>query len=558
MQNIDFNDLLVKQGVQAVRAQLQPAIDQALGAPIIQVVPSKLPADSEYLKGDLARYAIIVDIGKMTNKVYDTEAKLEMTKTQFNNKVGKKRANDWFAHDHKTISRAEVDAERQKSTDKSIGNMIDRYYYIDTTEEAWDMNKKQRVKLTAVKHKNPVNYETWYKSPSRKEIEPDNIWFDPTGDRRPEDPNEPYANSYRGLPIEPADNLTHAESAEIAKPVIDLLVHLCNGDMDDVNWVLNWLAMPLQKVGTKMDTSLIFHGRTQGAGKSLFFGGVMGAIYGNYALTLGQSQLEGQYNDWVDGKLWAIFEEIFAGNDRYQNMGMVKQLITGSEIYINKKFMSGWKQENHVNCVFLSNEMMPLAVESDDRRMFVVRPMAKCPSSLSDAVGKAIHDPKKTVIKAFLQFLLTKDLGDQSAHNEARMTKAKQDLICLASSSWERFVNEWMSGYLPQPFGTCLAKDLYYAYKKWCENNGEKATSMNKFLSFVKQIPNISTYRSWYQDKKAGGRRQNTFIVIGQLPSANIENHFTVCHNAYHDALGDMTDVFSPIQPSQYKNNRQY
>lgn len=550
MQNIDFNDLLVKQGVQAVRAQLQPAIDQALGAPIIQVVPSKLPADSEYLKGDLARYAIIVDIGKMTNKVYDIESKLEMTKTQFSNKVGKKRANDWFAHDHKTISRAEVDAERQKCTDKSIGNMIDRYYYIDTTEEAWDVHKKQRVKLTAVKHKNPVNYETWYKSPSRKEIEPENIWFDPTGDRRPAIDGELYVNSYKGLPFEPAEELSHEQAQQIAKPFIDLLAHLCNGEMQQVNWVLNWLAMPLQKPGTKLDTSLIFHGRTQGAGKSLFFGGVMGAIYGDYSLTLGQSQLEGQYNDWVDGKLWAIFEEVFAGKDRYQNMGMVKQLITGTEIYINKKFMSGWKQENHVNCVFLSNELMPLAVEEDDRRMFVVRPLHKCPNALSDAVGRAIKDPKKVALKAFLQFLLTKDIGDQKPHQEAPMTEAKRDLIMVAASSWSRFIDEWRSGYLKVPFDTCLSEDLYQLYRKWCEKRGEKPAPIGRLVGDIKMANIAKSHRCKYHNKYRGNARTDgTFLVVGDMPPTGIEKYFTDKYNAYHQALNDMTEAFSPIHP---------
>lgn len=551
--NIDFNDLLVQKGIDAVREQIKPAIEQVLNVAVVpQKAPeSPLPAISEQLKIALNRYAVIVDVAKMTNKVYDTEAKMEMTKTQFGNKVGKKLANDWFANDHKTIERAIVDAERQRYEDKNIVNMLERYYYIDTTEEAWDVIKKQRCKLTAVKHRNPNQYDIWYKSEARIIIEPENIWFDPTGDKRPKVSDEVYANSYRGLPLEPDDTLTHEDAYVAARPIIDLIVHLCNGDFEDVDWLLNWLAIPLQKPGTKLDTAVIFHGRTQGAGKSLFFGRVMSAIYGQYALTLGQSQLETQYNDWVDGKLWAIFEEIFTGNDRYQNISMVKQLITGEELYINKKFMSGWRQENFVNCVFLSNELMPLAIESDDRRMFVVTPKSKCPQQLAIAVGQAVKDPSKTMIKAFLQYLLTKDTSTQSAHDEARMTQAKKDLITIASSSWERFINEWMQEYLRQPFDTCLATDLYKAYRLWCENRGEKATSLNKFSAYIKQFDTITGHRAWYKNKRAGGKReQGTFFVVGDLPTKDIENYFTLKYNAYHDAITDMTSSFAPIQPS--------
>lgn len=564
MDNIDFNDLLVRQGIDAVREQIAPAITAAANVQVLQPAPPSAQAAEPppaslngQLKGDLDRFALIVDVGKMTNKVYDLDAKLEMTKTQFRNKVGKKRCDDWFAHENKTIDRAEVDAERQQYQDKTIISMLERYYYIDTTEEAWDVVKRQRCKLTAVKHKNPNNYDTWYKSQSRLDIEPENIWFDPTGDRRPKIAGELYVNSYKGLPIDPSDGLTHEQAHQISKPVIDLLIHLCNGDMQHADWVLNWLAMPLQRPGTKLDTSLIFHGRTQGAGKSLFFGGVMGAIYGDYSLTLGQSQLEGQYNDWVDGKLWAIFEEVFAGKDRYQNMGMVKQLITGSEIYINKKFMSGWKQENYVNCVFLSNEMMPLAIEEDDRRMFVVRPLHKCPNALSDAVGRAIKDPKKIVLKAFLQYLLTKDIANQKPHQEALMTQAKLDLISVASSSLTRFINDWRAGYLVVPFDTCLSSDLYKQYRKWCEKSGEKPAPINKFVGDIKMANLATSHRCKYISRHRGNKRvDGTFLVVGEMPTTNIESYFTEKYNAYHNALHDMTDAFSPIRPYSPPVNR--
>lgn len=560
MDNIDFNDLLVRQGIDAVREQIAPAITAAANVQVLQPAPPSAQAAEPppaslngQLKGDLDRFALIVDVGKMTNKVYDLDSKLEMTKTQFRNKVGKKRCDDWFAHENKTIDRAEVDAERQQYQDKTIISMLERYYYIDTTEEAWDVVKRQRCKLTAVKHKNPNNYDTWYKSQSRLDIEPENIWFDPTGDRRPKIAGDLYANSYRGLPIDPADVMTHEQAAAAAQPILQLLAHLCNHDTHDINWVLNWLAIPLQQPGAKLDTALIFHGRTQGAGKSLFFGGVMGAIYGDYSLVLGQSQLEGQYNDWIDGKLWAIFEEIFVGNDRYQNSNMVKQLVTGTEIYINKKFMSGWKQENHVNCVFLSNDMMPLAIEDDDRRMFVVRPKTKCPSELSHAVGQAIKDPTKNMLRAFLQFLLTKDIGDQTDHDAAPMTQAKADLITVSAASWVRFIWEWSAGALVIPFDTCLATDLYKVYKRWCENNGDRAANLNKLTGHIRQLDNFTTQRSHYKDKKdAGKRKQGTFVVLGDLPTTSIENYFTAKYNAYHDKLSDMTDAFSPIQTSQH------
>ena len=59
--------------------------------------------------------------------------------------------------------------------------------------------------------------------------------------------------------------------------MLELLRHLCaesaqTADEVDavVEWVLRWIALPLQQLGTKMQTALRFHG-AQGTGKNLFF-----------------------------------------------------------------------------------------------------------------------------------------------------------------------------------------------------------------------------------------------------------------------------------------------
>src|SRR5690606_9294626 len=127
----------------------------------------------------------------------------------------------------------------------------------------------------------------------------------------------------------------------------------------------------------KLDTALIFHGEVQGAGKSLFFDRSMSRIYGDYAVTLGQGQLESQYNDWVSNKLYALFEEIFSGSDRYSQMGMFKQLITDNTIYSSNKFISEWPKDKFVNAIFLSNNMVPLSLEQNHRRQGVSYPQHK-------------------------------------------------------------------------------------------------------------------------------------------------------------------------------------
>ncbi|WAJ74558.1 DUF5906 domain-containing protein [Moraxella bovis] len=490
------------------------------------VKPTLAPADSEKLKTVLKDFAKIVNNGKMSNKVYDLVQKMEYTKTQFAHKVGKKVADAFFLHDTATIEQSDVDNQRRGKADQNIGGMLDRYALIFGTKEIWDNKLKTRFLAETIRMAHPNEFDVWLKSPSRATISPENIWFDPSDDKRPAGIDSPvngkdYINSFAGLALNGLDDdgLTYDECYTKAKPITDLLLHLCNSDHAIFVWVMRWLAIPLQNLGTKMDTALIFHGALQGAGKSMFFDKVMSAIYGEYAVTLGQGQLEEQYNEWVVDKMYAVFEEIFSGKDRYAHMGKIKQLITGNKIYISKKYSNGWVQDNYVNCVFLSNDIMPLQLDQGDRRFMVVNPSQLISSELRQAVSDALDDPHKTVIRAFLAVLMNYDLGEQNAHTHPPITKAKERLIGVSMPSWERFFRDWQAGHLPISFGTALSQKLYNVYKMYCHRNGDNAVGENKFSIYITAQQGIEKKRVWYNQQ--GNRKQGTCIIVGDVGQSN-------------------------------------
>lgn len=528
----DFNDLHCVFGLDEVKRQLNLALKTPKSTPAPQgdtvqpndnntPKPTLAPADSEKLKSVLKDFSKIINNGKMSNKVYDITQKMEYTKTQFAHKVGKKVAEAFFLHETTTIEQADVDSQRRSKADKSIGGMIERYALIFGTKEIWDNQLKTRFLAEAIRMAHPNEFDVWLKSPSRATISPENIWFDPSCNRRPKgnpdaERDKDFINSFHGLPI---DGLDVPNAAELAKPIMDLLRHLCENDEQIFTWVMRWLAIPLQNLGTKLDTALIFHGALQGAGKSLFFDKVMSEIYGEYAVTLGQGQLEEQYNEWVVDKMYAVFEEIFSGKDRYAHMGKIKQLITGNTIYISKKYSNGWTQDNYVNCVFLSNDIMPLQLEQGDRRFMVVNPSRLIPDDLRQAVSDALNDPKKAVIRAFLHVLMTYDLGEQNAHTHPPMTRAKERLIGVSMPSWERFFRDWQAGYLPISFATALSQKLYNVYKMYCHRNGETAVGENKFSTYITAQQGIEKKRVWYNQQ--GNRKQGTCIIVGNVGQSN-------------------------------------
>lgn len=516
-QHSDFNDLAATAGLNEVARQIKHAVanksivtqaanddHSVVDAPTVSH-NGNVPADVEQdmrLADMLKQYAQITDIGKVTNKVYDIVNKIEYTKTQFANEIGnKKLAVRWWESKHEKISKADVSKDRDELLAVEAKSMFDRYFLIYGTKEVWDDVEHIRLPVDTIKLAWPNEYEIWLKSESRTTVKADNIWFDPTHSKQPKNPNDIAINTFDGLPLKPIETEL-SDAATMCKPITDLLLHLCEGKQAVYEWVLRWLAIPLQQPGTKLDTALIFHGEVQGAGKSLFFDRIMSRIYGDYAVTLGQGQLESQYNDWVSNKLYALFEEIFSGSDRYSQMGMVKQLITGNTIYISKKFMSGWQQDNFVNAIFLSNNMMPLSLEQNDRRHVVCYPQQKIPAPILNEVASALSDADDKMLRAFYTLLMMTDLKDQTAHTPALMTNSKRQLIRLSQPNWEVFYDDWVIGEVGIPYCSCLTDDLYDYYQYWCRKGGERGTTKTKLMTYI-------------------GRREHKERLRYQLPAVN-------------------------------------
>lgn len=558
----DYNDLHVHFSLSDVADQLSHIID-AIEMGLMDAAPAQIDNDDQAISDEptvtpepandattsdaqvddvyeytsdniFSDFAIIVDNTKRsaTNKIYNLNTKYEYTKTQFEALVGKKLAKEWFDRaGTKSITREQVRKNADDANRDSMSWMFDNYWYIAGTKEVFNHESRQRQPIETLRLEFPNEFDLWQKSEHRQKVKSENIWFDPTMTKQPPKA-ENYINTFDELPLrvfspKELNDLKHnGESVQqLAKPFIGLVRHLCGNDADiALDWVLNWLALPLQKPGKKLDTSLLVHGYVQGAGKSLFFDRIMARIYGDYLLTLGQGQLDSQYNDWVEGKLFVTFEEIFQGNDKWGQMGRVKHLITGDTTYINKKFMSGWKADNFVNAVFLSNDMKPLSLEETDRRIMVLHPEGILPKDIQESISQALQDKDNKAIRAFLTYLSTKDLGDFDAHTKPLMTGAKETLIDLSRSSWEKFYNDWQRGYLDASYMTCLSDDLFNFYKAWCHKAGERHTSATKFLTYIGRREDKS--RAWYRytsdltwashtpKERTETKRQGTMIVV--------------------------------------------
>lgn len=386
-------------------------------------------------------------------------------------------------------------------------------------------------------------HKAWMEHPERQLVRLEAIGFDPTGmDRNVE------CNLWAGWPTLP-------QAGECGM-LMDHLYYLCSEEKNArevYEWVLNWLAFPLQNPGAKMRSTIVVHGG-QGTGKNVIFEAVQD-IYGEYGLVLDQNALADKHNDWASRKLFVIADEVVAGSDRFDIKNVLKGLITGKTLRINPKHMAARSESNHVNVVFLSNERMPVVLEEDDRRHCVIHtPRAKdeayyiaLAAEIDNGGVAALHD-----------LLLSRDLAGFNEHSKPPYTESKERLISLARDNAAEFIDAVLDGDVgalkPLPVGgnpatplAGLTQDWFEVYRTWCTRSGVKPTSLKQFVSIISERRRITTTRKGYRLGSGGITNPKSVITWGRRPDdRTAECDWLACQiEAMRNAMKDYQNLHS-------------
>jgi putative DNA primase/helicase len=327
-------------------------------------------------------------------------------------------------------------------------------------------------------------HKAWMEHPDRDVVRQDEVGFDPA-----ESDPKVTCNLWGGWPTQP--------KAGKCDKLLELLHYMCSGERNAralYEWVLRWVAYPIQHPGAKMKSTIVVHG-PQGTGKNLFFETVM-AIYGKYGRILDQDALTDKHNDWASRKLFLIADEVVAQAHRFEVKNKLKTLITGTWVRINPKHIAAYDEANHVNLVFLSNESMPVVLEEDDRRHCIIwTPPKKPPEFYAELLAEINNGG----VEALHDYLLHLDLGDFNPGLPPPDTAAKQELIDLAQDSPVEFVDALFRrdvfNFLPTPG---LANDWFSVYQRWCSSVGIKPASQKRFNNALDRKRGFTAKRKRY------------------------------------------------------------
>ncbi len=335
--------------------------------------------------------------------------------------------------------------------------LLENYVLIYGTETVFDQRHRDIITLASLRAAaGKAKVREWLESANRKIARRDQIVFEPAGT-----PEGCY-NLWGGWPTSPGSGS--------CERLLELLEFLCSADENATqlyDWLLCWLAYPLQHPGAKMQSAVLVHGE-EGTGKNLFFGAYRD-IYERYGGLFSQTELESQFNGWASRKLFMIGNEVVSRAELYHQQGRLKNMITEPEWQVNDKNLPVRLEANHCNFVFLSNRLDIAKLDQNDRRYCVVW----VPKPNSEEFYQQIKAELDAGGAAALhRHLLDVNLEGFGPHTKPPMTRAKRDLIDLSLDSTDRFWRDWTAGHLPVRCGVCKTRDLYNAYRTWAAQTG--------------------------------------------------------------------------------------
>ncbi|MGE5435896.1 MAG: DUF5906 domain-containing protein [Syntrophothermus sp.] len=256
------------------------------------------------------------------------------------------------------------------------------------------------------------------------------------------------------------------------------------------NLFINWLAGILQ-TREKQLTAWVFKGKP-GAGKGLLLTKVLKPLFGKkQAIQVEDEQLQAPWNPWLQNTILLAFNEVAHDNETRNNIkSKLKAIITDSEIMINEKNLKQYFIMNCVNCLFFSNEGVPVVIEEGDRRFNVV------------TTGNNLRsydwfntDPDKFIasleaeVKYFAQYLMNWNY-DSVAAKTAISNDEKNLLIASSMTCFEEFAMhlknddaEWFEENIPE-------KDIYgLSVRVTAQDLGGKITKKLALEAFKAMYP---------------------------------------------------------------------
>ena len=247
----------------------------------------------------------------------------------------------------------------------------------------------------------------------------------------------------------PTDYLLLKKNGEVIKPIdsfknIYLLLSNLFPKNEEKKAFLNWLSGILQ-TREKQLTAWLLMGE-QGTGKGILLHHILKPLFGpTQAVQIEDEQLRDSFNRWLENKMIIAFNEVAYDNSTRNSVNSkVKAIITDPELQINEKNVKAYFVQNYANCLFYSNESIPVLIEAGDRRFNVVKTGVKLVNKSWFSDPDIFFAKVKEELPVFAQYLM--NFNYDSIKAKAVMNNSvKESLVNVGKNRYQEFADRLKS-----------------------------------------------------------------------------------------------------------------
>ncbi len=216
-------------------------------------------------------------------------------------------------------------------------------------------------------------------------------------------------------------------------PHINLLLENIAPVLEERLFLLNWLSTILN-TAQKTRTAPILKG-IQRTGKGVFATKIIEyAMHESNCFIATNANLADKFNSYLEDKLFITFDEVKGDFNKDKDIAnKVKQIISETSMQIRSMHTNPYMITLHANCIFLSNEDLPIPMDQSDGRLTVIETKnIKLKDVVKDKLNIDIADFIKLIEKERDEFLLhlkicKYDTQKASSTLENNIKKAIQD-----------------------------------------------------------------------------------------------------------------------------------
>lgn len=193
-----------------------------------------------------------------------------------------------------------------------------------------------------------------------------------------------FFNTYKpnGFLDVQVENILHVEKfVEISMPqrypAINALLENIAPYIDERVFLLNWLSTILN-TAKKTKTAIILKG-IQRTGKGVFASKIIEyAMHESNCFVATNANLSDNFNSYLEDKLFITFDEVKGDFHKDKDIAnKIKLIVSEENISIRTMHTNPYMIRFTANCIFLSNEDLPIPMDQSDERLSVIETKSK-------------------------------------------------------------------------------------------------------------------------------------------------------------------------------------